>query len=158
MKEKFRLYYGDMIPEDSEERAGMDPARLEELTKIKDRTWLVYLEWMDGFFIELFDEISAHIENIPDDTKYGYTHFAFVVDDIHDFYRMMQDKGAESYIDITPHQGPDGGWYMWFHDPDFNKVEVHQYCATSMQVIGRKKRIEGIQESEGQALSGQRNS
>ena len=44
LKEKFRLYYGDMIPKNPEHRARMAPQRLAELEALKDRIWIVYLE------------------------------------------------------------------------------------------------------------------
>lgn len=138
LKEKFSLYYGDMIPPDPEMRAKMDPARLEELEKNKDVRWIIYLEWRDGFFIELFNELKAHIENLPDDTKYGYTHFGLVVDDIQGFYQMLIDKGAGEYVDIPPQPCIDRNKSMWFHDPDGNKIEVHEYGPTAMQKVGRE--------------------
>ena len=138
LKEKFRLYYGDMIPKDPERRAKMDPERLKELEQLKDRTWIVYLEWLDGYFIELFDEVKAHVENLPDDTKYGYTHFGIVVDDIEAFYQELVARGGEEIIDIPPQPCIDRNKSMWFHDPDGNKIEVHEYGPTAMQKVGRE--------------------
>lgn len=45
-REKFSLYYGDMIPPTAEERAKIPSevmARLEELRSVR---WIVYLEWI----------------------------------------------------------------------------------------------------------------
>ena len=137
-KEKFTLYYGDLIPKDKERLDKMDPKELECLERIKDARWIVYLEWIDGYFIELFNEVSAHIENLPDSTKYGYTHFAIVVDDIKMFYQELMDKGAAEYIDILPQPSIDRNKAMWFHDPDGNKIEVHEYGPTAMQKVGRE--------------------
>lgn len=137
-KEKFSLYYGDLIPKEQERRNRMDPQELERLEKIKDVRWIVYLEWMDGYFIELFDEVTAHVENLPDPTKYGYTHFSFVVDDIQAFYQELVDKGAEEYIYILPGPSIDRNKTMWFHDPDGNKIEVHEFGPTAMQKVGRE--------------------
>lgn len=117
LKENFRLYYGDMIPKNPEHRAKMDPQRLHELEEMRDRTWIVYLEWLDGYFIELFDEVKAHVENLPDDTKYGYTHFGIVVDDIEAFYQELVARGGEEIIDIPPQPCIDRNKSMWFHDP-----------------------------------------
>lgn len=137
-KEKFSLYYGDMIPKDSERLSKIDPKELEHLEKIKNVRWIVYLEWMDGYFIELFNEVTAHIENLPDSTKYGYTHFGMVVDDIQAFYQELLDKGAEEYIDILPGPCIDRNKSMWFHDPDGNRLEIHEYGPTAMQKVGRE--------------------
>lgn len=138
LKEKFSLYYGDLIPKNPEWRAKMDPKRIEELEKIKDVRWIIYLEWKNGYFIELFNEIQAHIENLPDDTKYGYTHFGLVVDDIQGFYQMLIENGAKDCIDIPPQPCIDRNKSMWFHDPDGNKIEVHEYGPTAMQKVGRE--------------------
>ena len=74
-KEKFSLYYGDMIPPTAEERAQIPPEVMARLETVKDVRWIVYLEWMDGYFIELFNEVDAHIDNPYDPAHYGYTHF-----------------------------------------------------------------------------------
>ena len=135
---KFRLYYGDMLPKHPEHRAKLDPQRLQELEQLKDRTWIVYLEWLDGYFIELFDEVKAHLDNLPDDIKYGYTHFALVVDDIQAFYEELIARGGKEIIDIPPQPCIDRNKSMWFHDPDGNKIEVHEYSQTAMQKVGRE--------------------
>ena len=136
-KEKFSLYYGDMIPQNTQDLAQMPVDVREKLEEIRDVRWIVYLEWKDGFFIELFNEQDAYRENPFDPANYGYTHFSFVVDDIHGFYRDLVEKGAEGYIDLPPRMNCDYTWSMWFHDPDGNRVEVHQYTERSFQKIGR---------------------
>ena len=137
-REKFTLYYGDLIPYDDPERlAQMKPEDVEKLEKIKDVRWIVYLEWMDGFFIELFNELDAHVDNPYRPENYGYTHYSFVVDDIQAFYQELIDKGAGEYIDILPGPSIDKNWTMWFHDPEGNRVEVHQYGPDAFQIKGR---------------------
>ena len=136
-REKFSLYYGDMIPPTAEERAKMPSEALSRLEEIKDVRWIVYLEWMDGYFIELFHEVDAHIDNPYDPARFGYTHFSFVVDDIHAFYRELLDKGLEDAIEVPPQLNCDYTWALWFHDPDGNRIEVHQYTERSFQKIGR---------------------
>ena len=42
-----------MIPP-TEERAQIPPEVMARLEQLKDVRWIVYLEWMDGYFIELF--------------------------------------------------------------------------------------------------------
>ena len=120
-REKFSLYYGDMIPPTPEERAKVPPEVMARLEKLKDVRWIVYLEWMDGYFIELFHEVDAHMDNPYHPAKFGYTHFSFVVDD----------------IEVTPQLNCDYTWALWFHDPDGNRIEVHQYTKRSFELIGR---------------------
>lgn len=135
--EKFSLYYGDMIPDDPAERAGMDQGFLRKISEISSVRWIVYLEWTDGFFIELFNEVDTHIDNPYDPANYGFTHFDFVVDDIHAFHQELIDRGAGEYIDLIPRLQVDRSWTMWFHDPEGNRIEVHQYTEESMQLVGR---------------------
>lgn len=59
-KEKFSLYYGDMIPPTAEERAQIPPEVMARLETVKDVRWIVYLEWMDGYFIELPSNAVTH--------------------------------------------------------------------------------------------------
>ena len=136
-KEKFTLYYGDMIPREKEKRNQMPKDLFEKINKIKDAKWIVYMEWLDGYFIELFNEVDAHRENPYDPANYGFTHFSFVVDDINDFYQDLLNKGAQGYIDILPQFTADQNDSMWFHDPDGNRIEVHQYGEHSFQIYGR---------------------
>jgi len=141
MKEKFILYYGDMIPKEPERLKEIPQERLDFLEKNKDVKWIVYLEWTtgpEGYFIELFNEIGAHIENLPSKEKFGINHIDIVVDDIHEFYNKMVEKGKEDYIDIVPGPSICRSYTMWFHDPDGNQIEVHQYTDLSMQLIGRE--------------------
>ena len=136
-REKFSLYYGDLIPKEQERLAGMPKETLEKLDKLRDTRWIVYMEWLDGYFIELFNEVDAHKENPYDSANYGFTHFSFVVDDIQDFYQELLSKGAEEYIDILPQPTIDKNFSMWLHDPDGNRIEVHQYGELAFQKIGR---------------------
>lgn len=137
-KEAFTLYYGDLIPRDPERLAKMSAKKLEERRQRKDVKWLIYLEWIDGYYIELFNEYTVHVENKVDPKlNYGYTHFAFVVDDIQEFYQSFLEKGGEEYIETTPEKAIDGNYIMWFHDPEGNRVEVQQYTERSMQKSGK---------------------
>lgn len=135
--EKFSLYYGDLIPKEPERLARMKPEDLERLEKLRDVRWIVYMEWMDGYFIELFNEVDAHVENPYNPAHYGYTHFGIVVDDVDGFYQELVEKGAEEYIDLLPAPTIDRNRAMWFHDPEGNRIEVHQYGDTAMQKVGR---------------------
>ena len=143
-REKFTLYYGDLIPEDDPERLfAMDPADLRRLEEIADVRWIVYLEWSEGFFIELFHEVGAHVENPYDPEKYGFTHYDIVVDDIHAFRQQLEERGAGECIDIEPGPSVDRNYTMWFHDPEGNRIEVHQYGPEAMQLVGRRKERPG---------------
>ena len=136
-REKFSLYHGDMIPPSLEERAKVPPEVMARLEELKDVRWIEYLEWMDGYFIELFHEVDARIDNPYHPAKFGYTHFPFVVDDIHAFYQELLRKGLEDAIEVTPKLNCDHTWALWFHDPDGNRIEVHQYTQRSFQKIDR---------------------
>ena len=126
-----------MIPPTEEERAQIPPEVMARLEQLKDVRWIVYLEWMDGYFIELFNEVDAHIDNPYNPANYGYTHFSFVVDDIQAFYQELIEKGEEDIIDVKPQFNCDHTWAMWFHDSDGNRIEVHQYTKRSFELIGR---------------------
>ena len=136
-REKFSLYYGDMLPKDPEELERMPQEIRAKLEELRDVRWIVYLEWMDGYFIELFNEVDAFRENPYDPANFGFTHFSFVVDDIHAFHQELLSKGAAEYVDLPPQMNCDYTWSMWFHDLDGNRVEVHQYTERSFQLIGR---------------------
>lgn len=140
-REKFSLYYGDLIPREHPERwAQMKPEDVARLEKLRNVRWIVYLEWQEGHFIELFNEVDAHVDNPYRPENYGFTHFAFVVDDIQAFYQELLDKGAGEYVDILPGPCIDNNYSMWLHDPEGNRIEVHQYGPDAYQLKGRNDR------------------
>ena len=51
MKEKATLYYGDLIPQDPEERKRISPERIRELETVCSEKWIVYMESMKGMRI-----------------------------------------------------------------------------------------------------------
>lgn len=136
-REKFSLYYGDLLPKEPERLAQVPAEQRAKLEKLRDVRWIAYLEWTEGHFIELFNEVDAHVDNPYQPEHYGFTHFAFVVDDIQAFHRQLIERGAEKYVDIAPTLNVDNSWALWFHDPEGNRIEVHQYGPTSYQVKGR---------------------
>ena len=141
MREKFTLYYGDMIPKDPVWLKKIPEERIDYLKTVQDVKWIVYLEWTqgpEGYFIELFNELNAHIDNPPSKEKFGINHMDIVVDDIQAFRQELIEKGAEEYIDIQPGSSVCRSFTMWIHDPDGNQIEVHQYTDLSMQLIGRE--------------------
>ena len=141
LKEKFTRYYGDMIPKDPVWLAKVPQERIDFLKTVENVKWIVYMEFTEGlkgYFIELFNELDAHIENLPSKEKFGLNHIDIVVDDIQAFYQELVDKGAEEYIFIKPGSSICRSYTMWLRDPDGNEIEVHQYTDISMQVIGRE--------------------
>lgn len=137
-KEKFTLHYGDLIPKDSKRLADIPDELLTEWEKRKNIKWIIYLEWIDGYYIELFNEYTVYMENKTNPKlNYGYTHFGFVVDDIQEFYEDLIKKGAEAYVETRPEKAIDGNYVMWIHDPEGNRVEVQQYTEYSLQNDGK---------------------
>lgn len=122
-KEKFTLTYRDFLGEKAQELA--------------DERWIVYMEWQEGYFIELFNTIGAVNPRIPTNQDLNYTHFAMVVEDLPAFRELLLSRGAEEYIDTGITLGCDHTWQMWMHDPDGNKFEIMQYTPKSFQLVGR---------------------
>lgn len=137
-KEKFSLYYGDLIPQDEKRKATIEPELLAEWERLKDVKWIVYMEYQPGVFIELFNEVTAHVPHIPEQSRdLNFTHFAILVDDLQAFYQSVLEKGGEQYVILKPQPNVDRTYGMWLQDPDGNKMEVMQYTEYSMQLIGR---------------------
>ncbi len=130
MEEIAALYYGDLIPEDPEERKRISPERIRELEAARSEKWIVYMESMQGLrgyrLIELFRELEAHTENFRDKEKYSINHIDIMVDDIQGFFQGLLEKGAEEYIDIKPEINICQSYSMWIHDPDGNRIAVHE--------------------------------
>ena len=112
-REKFTIYYGDMIPDNAARRAAMDPERLKYLESVKPR---VPVEHRD----------------------LNYTHFAHVVDDVQAFYREVLAKGGKEWVYLPPQPNIDRTFAFWLQDPDGNRMEFIQYTDMSMQKIGRE--------------------
>lgn len=126
LKEKFRLYFGDLIGDDDG----------HPLAPRRNDTWIAYMELPGGSFIELFDAEGATEFAVPGGAQLNYQHFALVVDDVHALHAELTEKGVE--VDVPPKYGIEGTWQMWTHDPDGNKIEWMQYTDSSMQLNGRK--------------------
>lgn len=141
MKEKTTLYYGDLIPEDPEERKRISPKRIRELEAVRSEKWIVYMESMQGlrgYLIELFREMEAHTENLPDKENYCIKRMDIMVDDIQGFFQRLLEKGAEEYIDRKPGFGKCQSYSMLLHDPDGNQIEVHEYEPVLPKLSGEK--------------------
>ena len=133
MKEKSALYYGDLIPENPEERKKIPPERIRKLEAVSSEKCIVYMESLQGlrgYFFELFREWGACIENLLSKKNYSLSHINIVVDDVQGFCRDLLEKGAEEYIDIWPGAGICQNYTMWIHDPDGNQIEIHEYRPT----------------------------
>ncbi len=61
-RETFTLYYRDLIPKDQKRIANISAEQLEEWKKHKDEKWIIYLEWTDGYYIELFNEYNTTLQ------------------------------------------------------------------------------------------------
>ena len=141
MKEKTTLYYGDLIPEDPEERKRISPERIRKLEAVRSGKWIVYMESMQGlrgYLIELFRELETHTENFPDKEKYCLSHIDIMVDDIQEFFQGLLEKGAEEYIDRKPDISICQSYSMLIHDPDGNQIEVREYEPVSSKLSEEK--------------------
>lgn len=140
-KEKFTIFYSDMIPDNQEMLEAMDKDRLSFLEENKDVPWIVYMEFQDapGNFIELFNTIGANIPHVPcEQTDLNFTHFAHTVDDVQKFYEEVLAKGGEDSVYLAPAANIDRTEAMWLQDPDGNRMEFIEYTDLSMQRIGRE--------------------
>ena len=140
-KEKFTIYYGDMIPDNEERRNSMPKERLAYLESVKDVKWIVYMEFQDapGQFVELFNTLDATVPHVPEEHRdLNFTHFAHTVDDVQKFYEEVLEKGGKDSVVHPPMPNIDRTFAMWLQDPDGNRMEFIQYTDYSMQKIGRE--------------------
>ncbi|MDR2578561.1 MAG: VOC family protein [Chitinispirillales bacterium] len=86
-----------------------------------------YLEFGSGNFMELFEDPAG------DFGRGRLVHFCLETPDIDAVTRALTEAGVE----YTPKKlGCDSTYQIWLKDPDGNDFEVHQYTATSSQVVG----------------------
>ena len=130
-EEKFCLYYSDFINTIKTQNIKLPPFIFNMLQKKKDKVWITYLEFADGVFIELFDQIGAVLSHKAGAIHQNYQHFAIIVDDIEKTKADLKNKGVKIDVDIS--LGVDGTYQMWIHDPDGNKIEIMQYTENSLQ-------------------------
>lgn len=130
-KQKFCLHYSDFIDTIKTQNIKLPPFVFNMLQKKKDKVWITYLEFADGVFIELFDQIGAVLSHKAGAIHQNYQHFALIVDDIESTKKDLISKGIKIDIDVS--LGVDGTYQMWIHDPDGNKIEIMQYTENSMQ-------------------------
>jgi len=89
----------------------------------------VYLEFGDGNFIELFEDMARSSA-----AALGrLAHFCLETPDIDAATESLSARG----IEFTPKKlGRDSTYQIWLKDPDGNEFEIHQYTANSSQIIG----------------------
>ena len=88
-----------------------------------------YLEFGDGNFIELFEDISRSAT-----AALGrLAHFCLETPDIDAAMESLSARG----IGFSPKKlGSDSTYQIWLKDPDGNEFEVHQYTPESSQIVG----------------------
>ena len=94
----------------------------------------IFIELAPGQYLELFPKADHQLDHETPDTRLGYSHFALMVDDIHEAREELVKVGIE--IDIEPNKGQSETWQMWIHDPGGNKFEIMQYTDKSLQHHG----------------------
>jgi len=85
----------------------------------------VYLHLGGRNFIELFE---GTVE--PPAASQSYKHICLEVDDIQATVAALRSNGVEA---SDPKLGKDQSWQAWIVDPDGNRMELHQYTASSWQ-------------------------
>lgn len=85
----------------------------------------VYLHLGGRNFIELFE---GTVE--PPATDQSYKHICLEVKDIEGTVADLRSKGVEV---SDPKLGTDQSWQAWIVDPDGNRMELHEYTASSWQ-------------------------
>jgi len=93
------------------------------------RLFGTYLEFGDGNFIELFEDITRSAATAPG----RLAHFCLETPDIDAAMESLSARG----VDFSPKKlGCDSTYQIWLKDPDGNEFEIHQYTENSSQLIG----------------------
>jgi glyoxylase I family protein len=87
----------------------------------------VYLKVGGRNFIELFE--AAPGQPVPPAGQ-SYQHLCLEVQDIQQTVGELAARGVAA---SPPKLGTDQSWQAWITDPDGNRIELHQYTATSWQ-------------------------
>ena len=98
-----------------------------------DDEWIVFLEFGDRQFIELFSALPQAEMTDYNDKHIGYLHFCLEVEDIHAAYEELTAKGANIFRPLD--LGPDHTWQFWVCDPDGNRFEICQYTDASKELL-----------------------
>ena len=100
-----------------------------------ERVFYMYFELAPGQFVELFPKNEGMVDDdMPWNSRLGYSHFALTVDDIYAVREKMEAAGVE--FDTAISKGPSETYQMWAHDPDGNMFEIMQYTENSYQLVG----------------------
>lgn len=94
-----------------------------EMADEEGRPWIWYLKIADRQFLELFYSRPGDAPDPAPDTH--YRHLCLACDDLRAVVETLRERGVA--IDIEPHQGADGNWQAWIHDPDGNRIELMSY-------------------------------
>ena len=92
----------------------------------------VYLLLGRRTFIELFQGTHADASDAP-----SYKHICLEVDDIQATVKTLRRNAVQV---SDPILGKDQSFQAWMTDPDGNRIELHQYTATSWQAPWLDKR------------------
>lgn len=95
---------------------------------------IIYIEIAPGQFVEFFPKADGQKPHESWNERLGYSHFALLVDDIHQTREELVNAGVE--ILIEPNIGNSHTWQMWIADPDGNRFEIMQYTKESFQLVG----------------------
>jgi catechol 2,3-dioxygenase-like lactoylglutathione lyase family enzyme len=112
-----------------------DALGLKEAFDFKDekgRRFGIYLHAGYRTFIELFEEPTVQ----PTPGNASFQHICLEVDNIHSAVAALKTRG----IAFAPFKdgsdiflAGDNSYQAWLADPDGNRIELHQYTATSLQ-------------------------
>ncbi len=142
LKVKFTISYAEMYEaqkkklEESGEYSEND-AYLEQLKSQGDKIWITYLETGENSFIELFSDegvTKKYTWPLSEFDHIGYLHLALEVEDIHEAYEELKEKGVK--IVNPPSLGVENTWQFWVEDPDGNSIEFMQYEKDAWQLVG----------------------
>lgn len=96
--------------------------------------WFVYLRINDSQLLELFYPDEEYLAQAAGPGR--YRHLSLEVDDIQKAHQDLVDAGVT--IHSGPYTGADGTWTMWIADPEGNEIEIMEYTANSLQLLGRE--------------------
>ena len=87
-----------------------------------ERPELLFLEFADGQFVELFTNGKSKVEQLPN--AIGYQHFCLQVDDLEQALQHLAN------VNVHPYRGPSAGRGQYriafISDPDGNVIELMQ--------------------------------
>jgi catechol 2,3-dioxygenase-like lactoylglutathione lyase family enzyme len=96
-----------------------------------------YFECGNSTFLEFFDQAMAvdvwggKVEELTPGTR--YKHFCLEVTGLDEFCRNLKNKGV-TVSEIS--MGMDNSRQAWIADPDGNQIELMEYGASSLQLVG----------------------